>query len=371
MAGRMVSFSNRDAEQFVAELKTKVNHFFETTGRSQKANARMVIKTIVMLSALIVPWTILMTVSLPPLVMLAIAMGMGLVIGGIGFAVSHDALHGAYSSNPKVNALIGLTFDMMGANGYLWRIMHNVVHHTYTNIEGLDEDLDATRFLRLSPHAPYMKVHRFQHWYALGPYSLATLNWVFLKDYKFFFKKQIGPYENRRHPLKEWLLLFGGKAFYYTWSIVLPLMLLDLAWWQFAIGFVAMHLTTGVVMSVIFQLAHVVEQTEHPQPIAGGRNMEHTWMVHELITTANFAMHNRLLSWYVGGLNFQIEHHLFPKICSVHYPAISKIVRETAQKYNIPYNYHNTLFGAVRSHWAMLKKNGQPPASAGSLAAAA
>lgn len=369
MSVRMVTFSNRDSEQFVAELKAKVAQFFEATGRSQKANARMVLKTIILVSALVVPWTILMTVALPKLVMLGIAVGMGLVIAGIGFAVSHDALHGAYSHSPKVNAAIGLSFDMIGANGYLWRIMHNVVHHTYTNIEGVDEDLDATWALRLSPHAPYRKVHRFQHWYALLPYSLATLNWVFIKDFRFFFRKEIGPYAQKKHPLKEWLLLFGGKAFYLTWAIVLPLLLLDITWWQFAIGFLAMHFTTASVMSVIFQLAHVVEQTAHPQP-GPGRVMEHQWVVHELATTANFAMHNRLLSWYVGGLNFQIEHHLFPKICSVHYPAISGIVRETAAKYNIPYHYHRTLFGAVRSHWAMLKKLGRPPVDTGSLAAA-
>jgi len=371
MSARVVTFSNRDAEQFVNELKTKVTEFFQSTGKSQKANAGMVIKTIVLVSALVVPWTILMTVALPKLVMLGIAVVMGLVIAGIGFAVSHDALHGAYSHNPKINAAIGLTFDMMGANGYLWRIMHNVVHHTYTNIPGIDEDLDATWALRLSPHAPYRKVHRFQHWYALFPYSLATLNWVFVKDIRYFFRKEIGPYDQKQHPVREWLLLFGGKAFYVTWSIVLPLLLLDLAWWQFLIGYLAMHFTTAVVMSVIFQLAHVVEQTEHPVP-GPGRVMEHQWMVHELVTTANFAMHNRLLSWYVGGLNFQIEHHLFPKICSVHYPAISRIVRETAEKYGIPYNYHGTLFGAVRSHWAMLRKLGQPPVDGtGSLAAAA
>ena len=331
MATGMVSFSNRECEQFIAELKAKVNAFFEETGKSTKANARMVIKTIVMLVALIAPYSLIMSGILPPLAMLPVAMFMGLVIAGIGFSVSHDALHGAYSNSPRVNAAIGLTFDMIGANGYLWRIMHNVVHHTYTNIEGLDEDLDATWALRLSPHAPYRKLHRFQHWYALLPYSLATLNWVFIKDFRFFFRKQIGPYENKKHPLKEWALLLGGKLFYFTWAIVLPLVVLDLAWWQFLIGFLAMHFTTGALMSVVFQLAHVVEQTEHPQPGPGGV-MEHTWMVHEMITTANFAMRNRFLSWYVGGLNFQIEHHLFPKICSVHYPAISRIVQTTAQK---------------------------------------
>lgn len=358
MASRMVTFNVREPEQFIEEMKLRVAAFFEERGMSPKANAGMVVKTVVLLTALVVPYALILTNTVPPLAMLGIATFMGLVIAGIGFAVAHDALHGAYSANPKVNAALGLTFDAIGANGYMWRIMHNVVHHTYTNVAGVDEDLDAAWFLRLSPNAPHRWVHRFQHWYAVAGYGLATLNWVFIKDFRYFFRRQIGPYEQRRHPWQQWALLFGGKAFYFAWAILIPLLVVDVAWWQFAIGFLAMHLTTSVVMSVIFQLAHVVEETAHLSPDPEGR-MGHAWMVHELLTTANFGMRNKLLSWYVGGLNFQIEHHLFPKICSVHYPAISRIVRETCEKYGIPYNTHPTLFRAIRSHWATLKRLGR------------
>ena len=358
MASRMVTFSVREPEQFIEELKARVAAFFEEHGISPRANARMVVKTIVLFAALVVPYGLILSSAFPPLAMLGLAMFMGVVVAGIGFAVAHDALHGAYSNNPKVNAGLGFAFDMLGANGYLWRIMHNVVHHTYTNVHGLDEDLDASWLLRLSPGAPHRWVHRFQHWYAPLPYSLATLNWVFLKDYRFFFRRQIGPYEAKRHPLPQWLLLFGGKFFYYAWAIVIPLLVVNVAWWQYAIGFLAMHVTTGIILSVVFQLAHVVEDTAHLSPNDEGR-MRHAWMVHELLTTANFAMRNKLLGWYVGGLNFQIEHHLFPKVCSVHYPAISRIVRETCEKYGIPYHAYPTLFSALRSHWATLKWLGQ------------
>ncbi|MBI4421450.1 MAG: acyl-CoA desaturase [Gemmatimonadetes bacterium] len=360
MATRVVTFTRREYELFVEELKARVAAFFEANGLSTKANAAMVVKTFVMMAALAVPYALILSNVFPPLAMLALAMFMGVAVAGIGFAVSHDALHGAYSSHPRVNALVGLTFDILGANGYMWRIMHNVVHHTYTNIHGVDEDLDAAWFLRLSPRAPWRRVHRFQHWYALAPYSLATLNWVFLKDYKYFLKRRVGPYEDKRHGLPQWLLLFGGKLFYYGWAIVVPLLVVDLAWWQLAIGFVAMHLTTGVILSVVFQLAHVVEQTAHPLPDREGV-MEHAWVVHEMLTTANFSMRNRILSWYVGGLNFQIEHHLFPKTCSVHYPRLSAVVREVAEKYGIPYHHNPTLWRAIRSHWRMLRELGRPP----------
>jgi len=358
LAETTVTFNVREPEQFIAELKARVAAFFEERGISPKANARMVIKTVVLLSALVVPYLLILSNAFTPLAMLGFAMFMGVAFAGIGFAVSHDALHGAYSSNPKVNALIGLTFDALGANGYMWRIMHNVVHHTYTNVPGVDTDLEATWFLRLSPSAKHRWVHRFQHWYALAPYSLATLNWVFLKDYKFFFARRIGPYEQKHHPWPQWVLLFGGKLFYYAWAIVIPLLVVHVTWWQYVIGFLAMHFTTGIILSVVFQLAHVVEETAHLAPDTTGR-MRHAWMVHEVLTTANFSMRNKLLGWYVGGLNFQIEHHLFPKVCSVHYPAISRIVRETCEKYGIRYNVHETLFGAIHSHWTTLKRLGQ------------
>jgi linoleoyl-CoA desaturase len=312
-----------------------------------------------MLAALAVPYLRILSNTLPPPAMLGLALFMGAAMAGIGFAVSHDALHGAYSSRPAVNALLGLTLDAIGGNGYMWRILHNVVHHTYTNIHGVDEDLEMAWFLRLSPRAPLRWVHRFQHWYAIAPYSLATLNWVFVKDYRYFFRRHIGPYRNKRHPLPQWLLLFGGKLAYYGWALVLPLLVLDLAWWKVLIGFVAMHLMAGVILSLVFQLAHVVEDTAHPAPGSDGI-MGHDWIIHEMLTTANFSMKNRLLSWYVGGLNFQIEHHLFPKVCSVHYPAISRIVREVAAKYGVPYHAYPTLASAIRSHWATLRRLGRP-----------
>ncbi len=317
----------------------------------------MVLKTITLLALTFVPYGIIMSGRLSAWPMLGLAFVMGVGLAGIGFSVSHDALHGAYSSKPWLNRLIGLSFDLCGANGYMWKITHNVIHHTYTNIEGIDEDLSVSPLLRLSPSAPLKPIHRYQHWYAFLAYSFSTLFWVFVKDYKYFLQKDLGPYKNKRHPRSEIVTLAATKIVYYTWAVVLPLVLIPLPWWQIGIGFVVMHMTAGVILGVVFQLAHVVEGTDYPAPDPEGL-MEHAWLVHEMETTSNFGRDNRLLCWYVGGLNFQVEHHLFPRTCSIHYPAISSIVQEVAEKYDIPYNQHATLRGAIGSHYRQLKRLG-------------
>jgi linoleoyl-CoA desaturase len=318
----------------------------------------MVTKTLLLLAITFGSYAALLLINPPFWPFLGLMVVMGIGFAGIGFAVTHDALHGAYSSRPGVNAVIGWIFDLLGANGYMWKITHNVIHHTYTNIDGVDEDLTVSPLLRLSPGAPHRSVHRFQHFYAFFAYSLSTLFWVFVKDFKYFFQRDLGPYQNKKHPVGEWVNLFLTKILYYTWSIVVPLLVLDLPWWQFAIGYVVMHLTAGLILGVVFQLAHVVEGTEYPVPDDAGR-MEHQWLLHEMETTSNFARHNPLLTWYVGGLNYQVEHHLFPKVCSVHYPAIGPIVERVAARYGIPYHQQPTLMAAIRSHYRMLKRLGR------------
>jgi linoleoyl-CoA desaturase len=360
MAAPSISFPRRGAEAFVRDVKERVASHFEATGRSTKADWTMWLKTAILLVLVFGPYAAILSNHFSALAMLGLCFIMGVGFAGSGFGISHDALHGAYSSNSSVNRLLGLTFDLFGANSYMWKLTHNVIHHTYTNIEGVDEDIDYAPFLRLSPHGKYGFQHRFQHLYGFATYSIATLFWVFIKDYKYFLKRDLGPYKNKKHPKGEVALLFVGKMVHYSWMIVIPLLVVQVPWWQFLIGFLAVHLTAGLILGVIFQLAHVVEGTDYPLPNAEGA-MEYTWLVHEMVTTANFAPRNRLLGWYVGGLNYQIEHHLFPKICSIHYPELSKIVRATAEEHGVPYNEQPTLRHAIRSHYRMLKKMGRDP----------
>ncbi|MEK7315756.1 MAG: acyl-CoA desaturase [Candidatus Eisenbacteria bacterium] len=358
-----VIFAPGDPAGFGEDVKRRVAAYFESSGISTKANASMVIKTIVLLLVTFGSYGLILSGLFSPWQMLGLAVLMGVGTAGIGFGIAHDALHGAYSSRPWVNRMLGFSFELAGASGYMWKITHNVIHHTYPNIHGLDEDLEVSPLLRLSPEAKLKPIHRFQHLYAAAAYSLSTLNWVFMKDYKYFLMRELGPFREKKHQFSEVALLLGSKLFYYTYTIVIPLLVLDIAWWQFAIGFLVLHLTAGFILGIVFQLAHVVEETEHPIPSPDG-TMDTAWMIHQMETTSNFAMSNRWLSWYVGGLNFQVEHHLFPKVCSVHYPAISKIVRETAAAHGVPHHHHETMREAVRSHLQTLKRLGNPTASA-------
>ena len=360
MTVTQVKFATKTSTDFVNEMKERVEQYFVERGLSDKANAAMVIKTFVMLGVTFGCYGLILSNRFSPLAMLGLAIVMGVGLAGIGFAVSHDALHGAYSHDPRINRLIGFTFDILGANSYMWKITHNVIHHTYTNIHGIDEDLAVSPMIRLSPRSAWHPIHRVQHWLAFFLYSFSTLFWVFVKDYKYFFQRDLGPYKDKKHPASEWVILVVGKLFYYSWAIVLPLMVITVVpWWQVLLGYVAMNATAGLILGVVFQLAHVVEGPEHPAPDCHGCMCD-AWAVHQLQTTSNFATGNRLLSWYVGGLNYQVEHHLFPRTCSVHYPAITAIVRDVARKYGVVYHVQPTLWSAIRSHYRTLKKHADP-----------
>ena len=361
MAVRAVTFQPHDCDAFVDEVKSRVAAYFAERRLSIKGNAEMVIKTIVIVSGLLVPYALIMSNQLSGWAMMACCVIMGVALAGIGFSVSHDALHGAYSHNPKINAAIGFSFDLLGANGYMWKITHNVIHHTYTNIHGIDEDLEVTPLLRLSPLAKHRPFQRFQHLYAPLAYSMSTLNWVFWKDFDLFSRKNLGPYLNKKHSAGQIALMVASKLFLVSWMIVLPFLVVDVAWWQFLIGFLTVHLVGGTILGVVFQLAHVVEQTAHPVPDDLGK-MPNGWLVHEMLTTANFCVGNRWMTWYVGGLNHQIEHHLFPKTCSVHYRNIAPIVKEVAEKHGLPYYNNPTFLTAVGSHLRMLRRLGRAEA---------
>jgi len=151
--------------------------------------------------------------------------------------------------------------------------------------------------------------------------------------------------------------LVSAKIFYYLFILVLPLVFSTQVWWLTLVFYFSMHFTSGVFISVIFQLAHVVSETDFPQPKLSGE-MDNNWAIHQLHTTANFGKKNLPLSWFVGGLNFQIEHHLFPNICHVHYRKLSEIVKATAQEFDLPY-YQNSLIGAISSHAKHLHKLGK------------
>jgi len=352
-----VKFTNRERGEFFATVKERVNRYFEERGISKNANAPMIVKTIILLTILGGMYVVLMLDILHPALMLVWAIGMGVMIALVGFNVGHDALHGSYSRFPIINKILAHTYSVMGVNIYVWKITHNLVHHTYTNIPKVDEDIEDLPFMRFSPNHKLKKFHRYQHIYAFLLYCFGSISWVFYRDYRKFMLRNIGIYTNNGHPKKEWFNLFLFKGIYYFMALALPMMLLSVPFWVVIIGFVVLHFSEGLTIAVVFQLAHVVELAEFPEPREDG-SMEDNWAIHQMKTTADFARNSRVVSWLLGGLNFQIEHHLFPQICHIHYRKISEIVKKAAAEYGVPYNENKSFFSAIRSHVRMLKKLG-------------
>jgi linoleoyl-CoA desaturase len=354
-----LKFVDREGSEFFSTLKKRVDTYFKENNISKNANASMALKSVFFLSLMVLFYSLIISNIFPLSLMLLFAILLGMTKAFIGFNVCHDAIHGSYSASSKVNKSLSLVFNLIGANAYVWSITHNIVHHTYTNIPGHDEDIEvAPGLLRISPEDKINKIQRFQHFYAFFLYSLASLSWVFRKDYVKFFQKRIGNYDDLKHPRKEYFNLFFFKILYYVLFITLPLIVLDATWWQFIIGFVLMHMAEGLVLGLVFQLAHVVEGTDFPFPNQKG-NIEDAWAIHQMKTTANFARKSKLACFLCGGLNMQVEHHLFPKICHIHYPAVSEIVKKTAEEFNVPYNEQPTFFSALKSHYLILKKMGR------------
>ena len=354
-----VRFKGQDQPGFYAEVRQQVNQYFAENNLSRNANGEMVAKTLFFFALLVGSYGLLLSNQFGLWANLGLAMLLGMVQAFIGFNVSHDAIHGAYSSSKKINKILSYTFNVIGANAYVWSVTHNKVHHTYTNIPGHDEDLEvAPGMVRLSPLEEPKPIMRFQHIYAFFLYSLTSLSWVFRKDFKKFFQKKVGHINNTNHPKIEYFNLFFFKLLYYTLFIVVPLLVMDITWWQFIIGFLAMHFAEGLVLGLVFQLAHVVEGIDYPEPDEAGL-IDDAWAIHQMHTTADFARNSPVAKFLCGGLNFQIEHHLFPQTCHVHYPKISKIVEATAMRYGIPYHDNKTFGLALKSHYQSLKRLGR------------
>ena len=317
----------------------------------------MWLKTVVFLTCFLGLYGLIISNAFSVWLMLPLALLLGIFSAFVGFNICHDAIHGSFSSNKNVNKILSLLFHFVGASPYVWSITHNLVHHNFTNIPGHDEDIDvAPGLIRISDEKPVNGIQRYQHLYAFPLYGLASLSWVFRKDYKKFFQPKIGEHTTK-HPKIEYFNLFFYKAVYYFLFLVLPMLVLDISWWHLLVGFLLLHLSQGFTMGLVFQLAHVVEGTDFPVPGPSG-NMEEAWAEHQMRTTANFATKNKWAAFFLGGLNRQIEHHLFPGICHIHYGAISSIVRETAAEFNIPYIERRTFGAALGSHYRMLKKFG-------------
>jgi linoleoyl-CoA desaturase len=353
-----VTFTNNNT-QFFKSLKRSVDDYFKVNGIKATGNWRLYHKALVLIPSAITVYVVLLAFSssLPVVASLALCALLGLIISAIGFNIMHDSCHGAYSSKKWVNTVLGFSLNAIGGNAFFWKQKHNVLHHTYTNIQGIDDDIAQSKLLRQSPTQDWMPIHKYQHYYLPIAYGLTIFMWAWVRDFEKYFKKkihntQLQPMEPREH----WIFWIS-KILYAFFYVALPIYFVGFLPW--VIGYVTMGIVLSVFIAFVFQLAHAVEGPEFCAAGLEDRVIETEWAIHQIKTTANFAPDNKLVSWVVGGLNFQVEHHLFPRISHVHYPQISKIVRAHCRQFGLPYHSFPTVTDALRSHFRTMKQFGQ------------
>ncbi len=342
---------------FHSEIKNRVKDYFNEQNLAPTGNIKLYAKAIFLVLGYIAVYTHL--VFFTPFWSIAIieCILLGAFAAGIGFNVMHDGAHGTFSKKSWVNEMAGKTINVLGANVFMWKTKHNVVHHSFTNVDQVDDDMNARPLLRLCPTQKRYKIHKFQHLYFLGVYSVLYLYWVFVTDYKKYVLQRVGITPLQKMEWTDHLSFWGFKALHLFLFVAMPIYVLGLMPWL--LGFLVYGVSTGIFLSVVFQLAHSLEETIFPLPDTKTNKLEDDWAMHQLKTTANFATDNKVLSWMIGGLNYQIEHHLFPHVSHIHYPAISKIVKEACREYGVPYLEHPKMHMAFASHYRHLRELGK------------
>lgn len=349
-------FLNTQRSNFHQELKQRVNHYFEDARKKATGNFGLHFKAILLWSLYIALYVHVIFFTPDNWIALLECVFMGGLTAAIGFNVMHDGGHGSFSSNPFWNKIAAFSVNALGASAIMWNNKHNIVHHTYTNIDGVDDDIEIKPFLRMCPTQKKHWIHRFQHIYVWFLYTLLLIIWVFMTDYKKYFSKKVGSVPIKKMNTREHIAFWTAKVGYAIMMIALPIYLFGFVKWL--VGWLVISMVAGFILSIVFQLAHTVEETAFPIPTDDTNKIENEWAIHQIQTTANFATRNKLISWLVGGLNFQIEHHLFPKVSHVHYPAISKIIRSTCEEFGIQYIEFRRMRHAIVSHANHLKRMG-------------
>lgn len=342
---------------FHVELKKRINEYFTSTDQNQTGNFRLWGKALILLTAWLAVY--IHVVFYYPGVAWAIfeCAVLGGLTAAIGFNVMHDGAHGSFSNYPTLNKAAAVTLCFLGGSHFMWDVKHNMIHHAYTNIDGIDDDIDAKPFLRMAPTQKGHPLYKYQHLYFWFFYGWLHAFWIFFADFKKYFSRKIGEMPLKRMKFMDHFWFWFYKVISYFIFLGLPSIMVG--FWPTLLGFFILTFVAGVILSVVFQLAHTVEHTHFPMPDVVTAKMEDEWAIHQIKTTANFATRNPVISWLVGGLNFQVEHHLFPKISHIHYPAINKIVKQVCLEFNVDYIEYPRMHQAVASHISFLKKMGR------------
>jgi linoleoyl-CoA desaturase len=338
------------------ELRKRVQAYFDEKGIKSTGTGNLFTKAALMVSLLVLIYVHL--VFFTPIWQWAVieCIIMGGLVAGIGFNVMHDGSHGSFSQKKFLNHIAATSIHLLGADHFMWNMKHNMIHHSFTNVDGVDDDIQIGILMRLAPTQKKMKMHKFQHCYFWILYMLLYVFWLFFSDYKKYFTQKVGNVPLKKMELKDHITFWSVKVYHALAFIVIPILMCG--WLSWLIGFMIMTFFAGFILSIVFQLAHTVEHTEFPVADMDSNKLPDEYAAHQIKTTANFATNNKLVSWLVGGLNFQIEHHLFPKISHVHYPAISKIVKKVCAEYQLHYIEYPSVRKAVGAHVRFLKQMG-------------
>lgn len=345
-------------DRFLPELRRRVDQYFTSSGRRPRDCPSMYLKTALILGWLGASYVALVFLAANWWTALPLAIVLGLSMAAVGFNVQHDGAHQAYSSRRWVNKLMAMSLDLLGGSSYVWDKKHNSVHHSYTNVTGHDDDINIGFFGRLSPHQIRLRVHRLQHFYLWVLYGFLPIKWQLYDDFRDVILGRIGGHRMARPKGGDLIVFIAGKAAFFSLAFVVPLMLH--AVWPVLLFYVVTSFAQGIVLSTVFQAAHCVEGAAFPSARSDSGRMSAAWAVHQVETTVDFAHRNRPLSWFIGGLNFQIEHHLFPRICHVHYSALASIVEATCREFGVNYLVHDTFLASIASHFRWLRSMGIP-----------
>jgi linoleoyl-CoA desaturase len=343
---------------FQIELRRRMGELFQNTGLRERDCSQMYIKTLILLVSFASLYGLLVFIAQTWWQSVPLAILLGLVIAAIGFNIQHDGGHQAYSNAAWVNRLMAMTLDLIGGSSYNWRWKHIMLHHTYTNITSHDTDLDIGIFGRLTPDQPWLPFHRWQHFYLWFLYGLIGIRWQLYDDFHDVITGQISNHPYPRPKGWELVIFLSGKTLLLILALGIPLQFHPL--WRVLAFYGLTMFVMGLVLSVVFQLAHAVEEAKFLTPPQDTEQIDSVWAIHQVETTVNFARHNPVVTWWVGGLNFQVEHHLFPKICHVNYPAMSKLVEDTCQEFGQSYMQHKSLWAGIASHFRWLRQMSLP-----------
>ena len=339
-------------------MKRRVDEYFRATGKRRRDCPQLYVKMAILLSGFATTYGLLVFAAATWWQALPLAVLLGCITAAIGMNVQHDGGHQAVSDRPWINKLMAMSLDLIGGSSYFWHWKHAVLHHTYVNISGHDTDIDLGILGRLSPHDRRRKFHRWQHFYLWGLYGFLAMKWHFFDDYRDLVRGKMGEHRVPRPAGWDLVQFILSKLSFLGLAIVIPLCFHSFG--AVLLFYAVTAAVAGIVLSVVFQLAHSVGEAEFPVPLADTGSIENEWAIHQVETTIDFARRSKLAAWLLGGLNFQIEHHLFPRICHIHYPALSPLVEATCRDFGVKFGEHRTFWTGVAAHYRWLRQMGMP-----------